>query len=187
MIALSVSDQQRLGSRNALPVWYGIDSSQWIRLLALRPPVQPSRWGRVAGISVASLVNSALQTLERAVYGRRVARVVIAKPPVFILGHWRSGTTLLHNLLALDPQFVAPTHFQVSFPGHFLLTEEWLARLLKNAIPSRRPMDEMALAWNVPGEDEIALLLTTLASPYLRTRFPRETRHRTVSRICGET
>ena len=30
--------------------------------------------------------------------------------PVFILGHWRSGTTLFHNLLALDEQFAYPAH-----------------------------------------------------------------------------
>jgi hypothetical protein len=30
---------------------------------------------------------------------------------VFILGHYRSGTTHLHNLLALDPRFAAPTFF----------------------------------------------------------------------------
>ena len=47
--------------------------------------------------------------------------------PLFILGHYRSGTTHLHNLLALDPQFAAPTVFQVLNPHTFLGTERWAA------------------------------------------------------------
>lgn len=155
-----------------MPVWYGIGVGNWLRLLAMRPPIDVSRWPRVAGITAASVANSLLHLVEKSVHGRRVEQATVSMPPLFILGHWRSGTTLLHNLLALDRRFVAPTQYQVSFPGHFLLTERWLPRLLKDTLPERRPMDAMALGWNTPGEDEIALLLLTLASPYLRAAFP---------------
>ena len=40
--------------------------------------------------------------------------------PVFILGHWRSGTTLLHGLMAQDDQFAYPRIYQVSNPHSFL-------------------------------------------------------------------
>lgn len=158
--------------RRFLPVWAGMDLGTWLRLLALRPPLHPSRAGRIAGVTVASCVNSLLNAAEAAAYGRRAARTAIDRPPLFILGHWRSGTTLLHNLLARDPQFVAPSSYQVAFPGHFLLTERWATRITRGLLPSRRPMDEMSFSWDLPGEDEIALLVTTLLSPYLRVAFP---------------
>ena len=47
--------------------------------------------------------------------------------PLFILGHYRSGTTHLHNLLALEPQFSAPNFFQALNPHTFLSTEPWVA------------------------------------------------------------
>ncbi|WP_427846519.1 sulfotransferase [Aromatoleum aromaticum] len=43
-------------------------------------------------------------------------RDVRIKPPIFVLGHWRSGTTHLHNLLSLDPQFAYPNFYQVTNP-----------------------------------------------------------------------
>lgn len=155
-----------------MPVWCGMGLGMWLRLLAQRPPLHVSRAARLAGITLAACVNSLLHLAENVVYRRRVERVSLAEPPLFLLGHWRSGTTLLHNLLAQDPAFVAPTQYQVSFPGHFLLTERPLSRLTAAWLPAQRPLDAMEQRWDLPGEDEMALLLTTLCSPYLRAAFP---------------
>ena len=97
--------------------------------------------------------------MERLIYSRRWNRAPLTDAPVFILGHWRSGTTLLHNLLASDPQFAAPNLYQVSFPTHFLLSEWWLAPCTSWLLPETRPMDDIPHGWSVPSEDEIALLL----------------------------
>lgn len=158
--------------RHVLPVWYGMGLGMWLRLLRQRPPIHRSRVGRLAGVTIATTANSLLHVAEKAWYGRKIEQTSLTEPPLFILGHWRSGTTLLHNLLARDPRFVAPTHYQVSFPTHFLLTERFFSRVGSKLLPARRPMDEMALRWDLPGEDEVALLLTTLLSPYLRAAFP---------------
>ena len=46
------------------------------------------------------------------------------RPPLFVLGHWRSGTTHLHNLLAQDiDQFAYANTYQVINPHTFLATE----------------------------------------------------------------
>ena len=58
--------------------------------------------------------------------------------PLFILGHYRSGTTHLHNLLALDPQFAAPTFFQALNPHTFLSTERFVAPVADRLIARRR-------------------------------------------------
>ena len=42
------------------------------------------------------------------------------KDPVFIIGHWRSGTTFIHNVLSQDSQFGYCSTYQTVFP-HLML------------------------------------------------------------------
>ena len=48
---------------------------------------------------------------HRLLYSSRVQRQPLHPEPVFVLGHPRTGTTHLHNLLALDPTFAFCTTF----------------------------------------------------------------------------
>jgi len=139
--------------------------------LRLKPTIDRDSWKRVVAISAASATNSVFATVEKLLYGRRIDRASIA-PPVFVLGHWRSGTTFLHQLLTRDPQFAAPNLFECSFPWNFLATERWLAPLTSWMQPRNRPMDAVENSWESPAEEEIAILLLTLASPYLVSAFP---------------
>src|SRR3954469_16642118 len=54
--------------------------------------------------------------LERRRVRKRVAAQELAAPPVFVIGHGRSGTTHLHELLSRDPQFGCVTLMQAAFP-----------------------------------------------------------------------
>ncbi len=92
--------------------------------------------------------------------------------PVFVLGHWRSGTTFLHELLACDPRHAAPTTYDCFNPLHFLLTRRWLPAFLRSFAPTHRPMDSMAAGWERPQEDEFALMLLGQPTPYERIAFP---------------
>jgi hypothetical protein len=115
-----------------------------------------------------------LKWVEIAWYGRRIARTPIQQPPLFILGHWRTGTTLLHELLILDPRHTFPTTYECLEPNHFLLTERLFTRWLTFLMPSRRPMDNMAAGWDRPQEDEFALCMMGQPSPYLTVAFPNQ-------------
>ncbi|MEO0898590.1 MAG: sulfotransferase [Bacteroidota bacterium] len=94
--------------------------------------------------------------------------------PVFIVGHWRSGTTHLHNLMTIDGAYRAPTTFQAAFPHAFLRSEEWLAPLLDKVGPGTRLMDNMAMYMNSPQEEEIALAAMGAPSSYLAIHFPKD-------------
>jgi hypothetical protein len=87
------------------------------------------------------------------------------KPPIFVLGFWRSGTTLLHELLCCDSRFGFPSTYACMNPSHFLLTEDWAARQ-KAKQGTTRPMDSMSYSWASPQEDEFALLALGAPSPY---------------------
>lgn len=126
-----------------------------------------SHWFRIGTSSAVAPLNSVSNLVESALYGGKIARQQIEHPPIFILGHWRSGTTLLHNLMTLDPELTYANLFQVMSPNNFLFTESWVTKLTRWLLPKTRPMDNMATDWELPQEDEMALLLMTLISPYL--------------------
>ena len=118
-----------------------------------------------------SASNSVNAQIERRRFGRRIEAARV-ETPLFILGHYRSGTTHLHNLLALDPQFAAPTLFQVFNPHTFLTTERLAAPVVDRLIARRRFQDEMAQGAGMPSEDEFALCTMTALSPYMGWCFP---------------
>ncbi len=155
-------------------IWHGCSFEGWIRLLASRPPMHWTRLHKIASITALSLVNSFSNACESAIYGRKIARQEINHTPVFILGHWRSGTTLLHNLITLDPQYTFPNLYEVMFPANFLLTERTVTSLTSWLIPKTRPMDNVEAGFDLPQEDEVALVLLSGLSPYLMLAHPED-------------
>lgn len=146
----------------------------WWRLLARNGfRIAPGRSHIALGVTCFTPVNDLLAIAQRLIYGRRIRTTEITHSPVFILGHWRSGTTLLHELLEADPQFASPNTFQCFAPWHFLLSEYLMVRFGNFLIPKKRPMDEMKAGWSLPQEDEFALMNLGLPTPYLRIAFPR--------------
>jgi hypothetical protein len=119
-------------------------------------------------------VNDLLAMLQELIHGRAIRSTKVLQPPLFVIGHWRSGTTLLHELLHLDPRFASPTTYQCFAPWHFLLTEGWIVRFGGFLLPRQRPMDNMKAGWNLPQEDEFALMTLGAPTTYTRIAFPKE-------------
>jgi hypothetical protein len=104
--------------------WHGMTFRRWVGLVARnRFNISLTRVPTAVAISAFSLGNSVLSALQGLIYGRRIAETEIKFPPLFIVGHWRSGTTLLHELLIRDERHTYATTCQCFAPEHFLLTE----------------------------------------------------------------
>jgi omega-hydroxy-beta-dihydromenaquinone-9 sulfotransferase len=156
-----------------LMIWAGSDFFAWIRLLSRnRFRIHWSVLHVVIYVTIVSLAHTLLRGVQRLVYGRRIARTRIAEPPIFIIGHWRTGTTLLHEFLALDERHVGPSTYECMEPNHFLLTEGFFRRWLPFFSLSVRPMDNMPAGFDRPQEDEFALCNLGQPSPYLTVAFP---------------
>jgi len=125
-------------------------------------------------IGLLSIVNSFLWLLQAIFLGRRIERTTIEQDPIFVIGHWRSGTTLLHELLVRDPRHTYPDTYACFTPEHFLVSRYLVPWWLKFLMPSRRPMDNMAVGWKRPQEDEFALCNMGVPSPYLAFAFPNQ-------------
>jgi len=89
---------------------------------------------------------------------------------VIVLGYWRSGTTLLHELLCLDTRYTYPTTHACMNPHHFLFSEASV--LAQKGSSTQRPMDEMEVRPSSPQEDEFALLSLGARSPYEALLIP---------------
>lgn len=125
-----------------------------------------------------NLINWPFRTYEKLFINPKFKRSKIEKDPIFIIGHWRSGTTHLHNILCQDPQMAYTTTFQSVFPdtlfnkvGRFLF--EGFAKIL---IPGTRKGDNVTLGTALPQEEEFALGDKTPISFYYFWMFPRSLR-----------
>lgn len=100
---------------------------------------------------------SPLSGIQNRRYKKRLANKKIAHDPVFILGHWRSGTTFVHNVLSCDKRFGYNTTYQTVFPHLMLWGQGFFKKSMSWLMPDKRPTDNMELAVDLPQEEEFAL------------------------------
>lgn len=100
---------------------------------------------------------SLLKPLEDSRYEKRCAARPIEHDPLFILGHWRSGTTFVHNVFACDKHFGYTTTYQTVFPNLMLWGQPFFKKNMAFLMPDKRPTDNMELKVDLPQEEEFAL------------------------------
>lgn len=93
-------------------------------------------------------------------------------PPIFIIGHWRSGTTFLYNVLSRSPQFAYVPPLATGLPWDFLTLGTLLRPILERALPKGRFIDQVPVNPDSPQEDEIALASMQPVSFYHALYFP---------------
>ncbi len=154
-------------------IWEGCDYFAWLRLLLRNHADVGMPYWYIAGIaSWSTFFNTMARWWQEYRYAERIEAVRFREPPIFVIGHWRAGTTLLHELLVLDERFTSPTTLQCFIPCHFLLSEPLFRNQLWFLAPEKRPMDNMAAGWDRPQEDEFALALLGMPSTYTDIAFP---------------
>jgi hypothetical protein len=133
----------------------------------------PRNIGRLMFIFHNAFWASFFTWQEKNSYGRKIGDWPVPDDPVVIIGHWRTGSTLLHLLMSQDEQFIAPSLFQGAFPDCFLSAEKFY-RPVMGRLVNKRPMDNVQLGFDDAQEDEFALLKLTLDSPLLDLVFPEK-------------
>jgi hypothetical protein len=131
----------------------------------------PKNLGRLLFILQNAFWSSLLSWRENKIYGEKLKSFPVPDDPVIIIGHWRTGSTFLQQLLSLDEQFITPTLFQAVFPESFLVSERFY-RPIMGAMVGKRPMDNVRQGFDDPQEDEFAFVKLTLDSPLLNIVFP---------------
>jgi len=136
---------------------YDIDHPYWKRAFKMT----------MASLMTSSAAKSKLKPFESAIQE--------AEPltPTFVLGHWRSGTTFLHNVLVLDDGWNSPTIGDVTNPFIFLGLKLPNDPETRERMRRKRAMDNIEFDPFSPGEDEFALAKLTLRSPLIAWSFPK--------------
>jgi hypothetical protein len=121
---------------------------------------------------LVSLICTILGWFDALVYKIR-SKPKDIRDPVFIIGHWRSGTTFLHGLMCLDNNVGYTTTYQTVFPNN-LFAFQWLFKpIVKLLIPEKRPVDNVKLDVDYPQEEEFALTNEYIYSYYNWWNFPK--------------
>ncbi len=121
-----------------------------------------------------SVVFELMILWERLIYKKKFKNYRSGEPPVFVVGFWRSGTTLLHNLLCQDPRAGYVTTFQAVFPNLVLTRYKWLKRIANWALPKKRPFDSYPMDMDFPQEEEFGLMSLQPNSFYKLFYFPKD-------------
>ena len=155
--------------------WLGFDLISWFRVL-VRYRFRIGFWHIPIAlfITVLGAVQTLLRLAEQLIFGRKISRTEIVDSPIFIIGHWRTGTTHLHELLALDPRFTYPTTYECFSPHHFLVSKWFVAPFFKHVLPATRMQDNMAIGLDHPQEEEFALCMLGVVTPYMNCAFPQQ-------------
>ncbi len=153
----------------------GILKKDWFQLLSEnRYRLHPTAWPKALVITLYSLRNNRYYQQEVEQFSTAIEATEIRVPPIFILGHWRSGTTFLQNLMTQDKHLVSPNIFECRNPHTFLTRQAQLERYLKKFEAVSRPTDNVKIGLDSPGEEEFAVGVMTLMTPLLGWLFPKK-------------
>ncbi|MEM8866374.1 MAG: sulfotransferase [Planctomycetota bacterium] len=159
----------------ALRFWAGMRTRAYFGMLSRNGyRIHPARWAMAAIYGQMAPWNSGLARLQDWFYGEQIRQTEIKRSPIFIIGHWRSGTTHLHELMIRDDQLAYPTTYECFVPHHFVLTGRVIPKLFAFLLPRKRPMDNMAAGFQRPQEDEFGMVSMGAPTTYYRTAFPNE-------------
>ena len=149
----------------------------WLKLLRDSDGIDRRFLFRALFVSFSTLLTSPLRLYERVRYDRVVQNTMVHPSPVFIVGHWRTGTTYLHNLMCQDDNFGYVSTFQAMAPGFCLTGEKvikpLLARIIQEAHPIR-VIDSIPLSLDAPQEEELAVANMSPCSFLHAFTFPRQ-------------
>lgn len=147
----------------------------WNTLRRLHTVDKPYR-RRSFFISRFVTITTFFQWLQRAIYGRRARKISFENnPPIFILGHWRSGTTHLHYAFSRDPKLGYLSNFQTFLYTVALLSKTWLRPVVSRFMPETRPQDNVKVDADAPAEEEQPLSMVSLCTGIHSFFFGRET------------
>lgn len=111
--------------------------------------------------------------IQNGIYRRKVAKKKLENDPLFIIGHWRSGTTFVHNVLAKDKRFGYTTTYHTVFPHIVLWGQSFFKGTMSSIMPDKRPADNMELNVDLPQEEEFALSNMSSCNYYNFWFFPQ--------------
>ena len=105
-------------------------------------------------------------------FRRAIEQTELHPAPVFILGYWQSGHSLMHYFMANDPQFATTNLLHCALPSCWVTIEPLARWFLKRRGSKTRYVDSLPLSTDSPQGDELAMANLTELSIYHGYSFP---------------
>ncbi len=148
-----------------------------IKLLILNGGIDREHLSRALFIAKVSFLTIPLRVFERVKFSRKIAKLQIDLPPIFIIGHHRSGTTYLHDLMSRDSNFCFLEHWQAMGGSEIFLGSPEVAKSWGDSnYPRKRISDGVIMFTDSPEEEEFALANSSVFSFYAWHYFPKSTK-----------
>lgn len=145
----------------------------WIKvLLENRFRIDWQFFPKALYVTTMIITTTPLRVTEKRKFDKKIQNIKVEKP-IFIIGHWRSGTTFLHYLLGKDKNLGYVSTMDTLDPSVFLTYEKLLQRIVSNSLPNKRPMDNLEMGSDLPYEEEYAVANLSPYSFYHAWYFPR--------------
>lgn len=145
--------------------YLGISMSNWFRLIISNKGVDLNRIPLALFITLVLFLLAPFRLV--AAIGRRAAinSANLSEPPIFIIGHWRSGTTHLHYLMSASGRFGGIYQIDAVYPyfSLWIRNEKSLLNGLLGKLSFTRRMDNVKFDVDSPAEEEFSIANT---SPY---------------------
>lgn len=151
---------------------FGMSFRNWVQLVESNGGIDRNYLDRAAFITLGSIFTSPARAFFKMRYDSKIKEYKIQQPPVIIIGHWRSGTTYLHELLGEDPRFCYVSLWNTMLPDSFPLFEH-SKKFLANFLPKTRPMDNIEVEIDGPYEEEAGIAVLSPYSFFHCLHFPR--------------
>ncbi|MEO1052012.1 MAG: sulfotransferase [Bacteroidota bacterium] len=136
---------------------YGSSFSNLRKLLKQNRPVDSKYWLQLATAYGSSIFRAPASAIERMVASRKINKIKDMKPPIFIVGHWRSGTTHICNVLSKASQFGFVSPIATGIPWDILLIGKTFRPMLEKSLPTDRLIDRVKVSPDAPQEDEFGI------------------------------
>lgn len=127
-----------------------------------------------AMIGLSSAVRAPFSLAEKIWLETKLPAIEEMEPPVFILGHWRSGTTHLYNIMTKSNAWGYVPPVATGLPWDLFGLARVFNPILERALPEHRYIDNIPVKPDSPQEDEIALANMSPLSFYHGIYFPKD-------------
>ena len=156
---------------------FGANLATLIKLYRRSGGIRRGRRSLFILIMLAAIGRLPFTLVERVYVRFQRARIEPLEAPVFILGHWRSGTTHLYNVMSKADRFGFVSPFSTALPWDILLIGRLFGPILRKSLPDGRYIDNVKVDAVSPQEDEIALANMSDISYYHAIYFPEKFDH----------
>ena len=116
---------------------------------------------------IKSILLEPLRWIEILLHNRKIEKYQIPHAPIFILGHYRSGTTYLQRIFMQDNRFGYMSIFQMILPELMLTFENMLTPFFEKTchmLHVKNPFHRIPFTFHFPGETDVGM--TTIMDAY---------------------